>query len=107
MTDGRAGSRPFVGRMSERQQLAEHLSAVRDGGGRVVLVSGEAGLGKTRLVEESLAVLPRERILWGRCHDIEGTPAFWPWSEALRRHVDAVPAAQLRREVRGTAARVA
>ena len=43
---------PLVGRYSERIMLAEALRRCRSGRGGVVLISGEAGIGKTRLVDE-------------------------------------------------------
>jgi hypothetical protein len=48
---------------------------------------GEPGIGKTSLVEALAAEvrLQGERVAWGRCWEGEGGPAFWPWSQALRR----------------------
>jgi tetratricopeptide (TPR) repeat protein len=90
---------PFVGRIAERATLAAHADAARDGSGRVVLVSGEPGIGKTRLLEEVTADLPRDRTLWGRCHETEGAPPYWAWTQALRRYVTTAPAERLRAEV--------
>src|SRR5262249_60411993 len=92
-------SRPFVGRVAERGVLAAHVAAARQGNGRVVLVSGEPGIGKTRLVEEAVADIAPDRVLWGRCQDIEGAPAFWPWIQALRAYVRATPPGRLRIEL--------
>src|SRR5262249_50429908 len=40
-----------------------------------------------------------DRVLWGRCQDIEGAPAFWPWIQALRAYVRATPPGRLRIEL--------
>ncbi len=57
------------------------------GEGNVALVSGEPGVGKTRLVEE-LTRRAEARgfvVVWGRSWEGEGTPAYYPWLQALRR----------------------
>ena len=64
-----------------------------------MLVTGEAGIGKTRLVEEATASLPAARVHWGRCHESEGAPAYWPWTQALRSYVRTAPADRLRLEI--------
>ena len=75
----------MVGREKELGQLKEFLRAAIDGKGNTVLVSGEAGIGKTRLIEElipyteSLGV----KVLEGRCLYECPTP-FLPFREALR-----------------------
>src|SRR5215470_18052847 len=96
--------RPFVGRVAEREALAAHVAAAQHGNGRVVLVSGEPGIGKTRLVEEAVAGLAPGRVLWGQCQEIEGAPAFWPWIQVLRAYVRATPGARLRGELGDAAA---
>jgi hypothetical protein len=92
------GSR-FVGRADELASLRASLEAARAGGGRVVLVSGDPGIGKTRLVEEALAAVPRERALWGRCREGAGAPAYWPWIQALRAYVERCPRDRLAQEL--------
>lgn len=75
-----------VGRAVQLAVLRGALDHVTDGRGRLVLVAGEPGIGKTRLLQE-LAIDAETRgidVLWGRCHDVDSVPAFWPWVQALR-----------------------
>jgi eukaryotic-like serine/threonine-protein kinase len=77
---------PFVGCAGELAVLAADLDAAVAGRGRVVLLAGEPGIGKTRLAEE-LAARATARgalVLWGRCWEAEGAPAFWPWVQVVR-----------------------
>ena len=57
-------------------------AAARTGTGTVVVVTGEPGIGKTRLVETAVA-LSGARVRWGRCTDVGGAPAWWPWLQVL------------------------
>jgi class 3 adenylate cyclase/tetratricopeptide (TPR) repeat protein len=91
---------PFVGRDAERAWLRAALDSALGGQGQLVLIGGEAGIGKTRVAEELCAeARAREaRVVWGRCHEGEGAPAYWPWRPALPALAEAAagpPAAQL------------
>jgi DNA-binding CsgD family transcriptional regulator len=100
---------PFVGREAELAVLTAELDAALAGGGGVVLVAGEPGIGKTRLAEE-LAAKASSRgdlVLWGRCWEGEGAPAFWPWVQIVRAYVQAADAAVLRHEMGAGAADIA
>jgi tetratricopeptide (TPR) repeat protein len=79
----------FVGRARELAELAAALDDVIAGRGRVVLVGGEPGIGKSRLAEEVIAAsrARRVRVLTGRCWEAGGAPAYWPWVQALRAYV--------------------
>ena len=84
----RLASGVFVGRIQEIMQLREGLKGALTGRGRLFLVSGEPGSGKTRLTEE-LTTYARMRgscVLVGKCFDGKGAPAFWPWLQAIRRY---------------------
>jgi len=84
----------LVGRDSELAALAAALEDVCAGRSRVVLLSGEPGIGKTRLAE-ALSTRARGRgalVAWGSCHDAGAAPPFWPWVQligALARRGDA------------------
>jgi eukaryotic-like serine/threonine-protein kinase len=102
---------PFVGRVGELAELAADLDAVVAGRGGVVLLAGEPGIGKTRLAEE-LAARAAARgalVLWGRCWEGEGAPAFWPWVQVVRAYVQAQAGdpSELRRDLGAGAADIA
>jgi len=94
-------SRPFVGRRLEVELLLARMTAADHGQGGVVLVSGPAGIGKTRLVEEALCrhVDSVGTVLVGRglCSDDRGAPPLWPWTRALSavRRATGAPALAL------------
>src|SRR5438067_2466482 len=76
-----------VGRGRERALLRDHLAAALAGRGGLVLLGGEAGIGKTALAE-GLCREAAERgalALVGRCYDLSETPPYGPWAEALAR----------------------
>jgi DNA-binding SARP family transcriptional activator len=76
----------LVGRDSELTALRQAMAAAWAGQGRVVTLVGEAGIGKTRLVQE-LAAEAVERggqVVLGRAHDLEQILPFRPWVDALR-----------------------
>jgi pimeloyl-ACP methyl ester carboxylesterase len=75
----------MVGRDKELDQLKEFLHAAINGNGSTVLVSGEAGIGKTRLVKEFEAYAESlgAKVLEGRCL-YESPAPFLPFREALR-----------------------
>ena len=76
-----ATQEPFVGREKEMQTILDALEEARDGQGRIVTLSGEPGIGKTRCAEE-LSIAARNQnitVLWGRCHESKGVPPYWPW----------------------------
>jgi predicted ATPase len=91
------------------QALSAALDEALGGLGRLVLVAGEAGIGKTRIAEQ-LAARARTRaarVVWGRCFEGEGAPAYWPWIQVLRGYAATRPPAGLRAELGGGAAEVA
>ncbi|HEY7074121.1 MAG TPA: AAA family ATPase [Solirubrobacteraceae bacterium] len=74
----------FVGRARELAALERALEAARAGRGAAVIVAGEAGIGKTRLVSELSARAAGFEVLVGRCLDLIGTELpYQPVAEAL------------------------
>ena len=79
----------FVGREEETQELRSGLASAIPGQGKIVLLTGEPGIGKTRMAEElaTYARLRNAQVLWGRCHERAGQPSYWPWVQAIRSYV--------------------
>ena len=87
----------FVGRSQAMAQLERALSDALGGRGRLVLLVGEPGIGKTRTASE-LATLAKSRgarVITGRSYEGEGAPAFWPWVQILRSAIDEIDRATL------------
>ena len=84
-------------------ELLAGLDDAMAGRGRLILVSGEPGIGKSRLADElgAVARLRGARVLWGRCWEAGGAPAYWPWVQSLRAYVREVDEATLRVQLVG------
>ena len=80
---------PFVGRDRELRNLLAALEASSARRGQLRLVVGEPGIGKTRLAREvaDRAEQGGALVLWGRCAEDDGTPAYWPWIQIVRTYV--------------------
>jgi predicted ATPase len=92
---------PLVGRNAELALLRQHWAQARDGLGQVVVLSGEAGIGKSRLLhvlKESVAAEPHVRIEW-RCSPYYQYSALYPvityLHRLLRWHPDSIPQEKL------------
>ncbi|HET6867134.1 MAG TPA: AAA family ATPase [Solirubrobacteraceae bacterium] len=77
-----------VGREQEIDDLCAAADVAMSGRGQLVLISGEPGIGKTRLVEEltTYASLRDALALWGRCYEGGGAPPYWPWIQVIRAY---------------------
>lgn len=74
---------PFVGRSRAIEEIDVALAAGRDAAGSLVLITGEAGIGKTRLAREAAARATGYRVVWCAGQPEQG-PAFGPWLRLLR-----------------------
>jgi hypothetical protein len=74
----------LVGREPELAGLAGLIGDARAGRGRVGVMVGEAGIGKTRLAEaaETMARQSGFDVAWGRCSSVD-MPSYWPWRQVL------------------------
>jgi GTPase SAR1 family protein len=91
------GRRAFIGRHRELARLVGMLDAAASGAGRTVVVGGDAGVGKTRLVERlAEVVVERARVLEGACLESrDGGVPYAPIVEILRGAVESVPEGHL------------
>ena len=76
----------LVGRRRDLALLTGHLEAAAAGRGRLVVLVGEAGIGKTRVCEELVAAVPRDcAVAWAACWEAEALPPYWPWAQLLEQ----------------------
>jgi DNA-binding SARP family transcriptional activator/Tfp pilus assembly protein PilF len=77
---------PLVGRQSVLAEMLKKVEAAAQGAGGLILVYGEAGVGKTRLLRELArnAQWRGIRTAWGRCYELAGPQAYQPLLEILR-----------------------
>src|SRR5712664_1973120 len=85
---GNTGWTPLVGREQEIGLLMERWAQVKDGLGQVVLLSGEAGIGKSRLVQvlkEHVSTEPQAWLTPCQCSPYYQNTALYPWIDLLER----------------------
>src|SRR5205085_8792215 len=95
------GRGAFVGREAELAELVAGLEHALAGRGRLFLVSGEPGIGKSRLADELIrhARVRGVHVLVGRSWEAGGAPAYWPWVQSLRGYVRQADPAKLRAQL--------
>jgi DNA-binding CsgD family transcriptional regulator/tetratricopeptide (TPR) repeat protein len=89
--------------------LKAALEDTLSGRGRLVMLVGEPGIGKTRTSQElaAYATLKGAQVLWGRCHAAEGAPPYWPWVQVVRSYLREYDPEQLRSQMGAGAADIA
>jgi tetratricopeptide (TPR) repeat protein len=91
----------LVGRDRELRELKAGLEAAISGRGRLCLLAGEPGIGKTRLATEiaTEASLREAEVLWGRCWEGGGAPPYFPWIQIIRGHAQASERSEFSRQM--------
>ncbi len=99
----------FVGREQEIAKLRKGLDEALSGNGRLFVLVGEPGIGKTRAAELLASYASRRGclVLTGRSFEGEGAPAFWPWVQILRSYIEVQDTSRLESELGGGAATIA
>jgi tetratricopeptide (TPR) repeat protein len=98
----RLGSRtPYVGRSEELSALLRLAESARAGDGAVALVSGEPGIGKTRIAEEVAEAFAASGglVLRGASHEGDWSPPFEPFVQILGTYVESTPRAAIDTEL--------
>src|SRR5262245_28863874 len=98
-----AGAGRFVGRTREFDGLRARLDDAHFSKGGIVMIAGEAGIGKTRIAHE-FAVHARSYeipVLWGRSYEGEWSPPYVPWVEVLSAAARVFPAEPLQEALGG------
>ena len=92
MAHDRTPATPLIGRVRELEQLLEAAGVTDPAARDVVLIGGDAGIGKTRLLRElgARARAAGHRVLAGHCLDLgDSAPPYQPFSEAFASLADA------------------
>ncbi|HEY2970311.1 MAG TPA: AAA family ATPase [Casimicrobiaceae bacterium] len=99
----------LVGRVAESQQLKQHWDQAQQARGHLVLLSGEPGVGKTRLAQDLIAHAQKSGaiVLRGGCYEYEATTPYLPIVEAFRDWAQWQSAEQLRSALGATAPEIA
>ena len=81
----------LIGRDQVLAVLRASFDQAAAGRGHLVLIGGEAGIGKTAVAGAvaDWAAARGALVLPGRCSETEGAPAFWPWAQVVRAAADA------------------
>jgi predicted ATPase len=86
-------SRKLLGRERHLPEIDLLVDAALAGRGNLLLISGEAGIGKTRLAEEAVLRGSRREVATARtvCGREAGRPPFWPWVDLLGQRFPLPP----------------
>ena len=84
------GAAGLLGRGAVLDLLRAQVGDALAGRGGLVLLVGDAGIGKTSVADAAArgAVENGAELLWATCWDGGGAPAYWPWVQLLRDHAE-------------------
>src|SRR4029079_18146895 len=87
----------LVGRDDVLTLVRDQVALLGAGTGSTTEVTGEAGIGKTRVVLAAAQEAEQGgvRVLWGRCHEADVSPAYWPWVPVVRALAGATSAPEV------------
>lgn len=99
-----SNAKPIIGRQHELALIHTQYEEARVGKAKVVLIAGEPGIGKTRLLEEIGAFAARDEVvvLRGGASEAEGMPPYLPFLEALGHYIQDTSPEILREQVTNT-----
>ena len=82
---------PLVGREAELNMLRSASEMALQGSGQFVLITGESGIGKTRLIREYLEMNPGKIVMQGACHELEARTPYAPLRVSIERSLHLLP----------------
>ncbi|MGA1821243.1 MAG: AAA family ATPase [Thermoplasmatota archaeon] len=87
-----SGDNSFIDRVEEKRKLCSALHSAFDGKGGMMLIKGEAGIGKSRLIEECAVEADNRgfHLMFGKCLDYRKAP-YMPFMEMLKDHFNIDP----------------
>ena len=91
---------PLVGRSAQLQVLQDGWQTAAAGRGQLLFITGEPGIGKTRLVRQFALQSQAPIVLIGTCQEQAGSPPYHPLSQVLQAYLDTVPPELAEPEVR-------
>jgi len=99
----------LIGRERELEELKAHWQRAVEGQSHLILLSGEPGIGKTRLARELMvyARLQGAAVLWGRCYEQEVAVPYRPFTDAFQDYIADQSVETLRRQIGESAAELA